>query len=150
MDEGMPSLDYYAVASLDWPQESARIGEVLVFGGYPERQRLRDKIEVIQETYSVAGVPVTGAYDDRFTCNLDRSGWTTHKIRDDGKIALREWSGLSGSPVFCDRGNVGGMRPELVGFIKEHQPEFDQLVVSSASNLRADGTIYRTLRPRIS
>ena len=140
----LPPLSYY-VAADDWPHAPVEKGDVVLFGGFPERYRERlTQSSLIQDTYSIAGVPVTGSYDDQFTCNLQRDTWELNSARANACIDERDWSGLSGSPVLCDRGAKGALRPELVGFIKAYNATIDQLVVTAASNIKPDGSIYHT------
>jgi hypothetical protein len=124
-----------------WPADDAEEGDTVFIGGWPEAYRnIRDGgAELHFEKYDTIVATVTGAFYDRFTCLFDRGEWSS-RFSDRAYEQDRRMSGKSGGPVFREtRGKV--LTFDLVGFVKEHDPETDVLVVSSASNIRSDGTL---------
>jgi hypothetical protein len=116
-------------------------GESVIWAGYPGEFRRQDGFEVVSASLSCAAAPVTGVLPNYFTCNLDRTTWTTKFGPDDPNLKLMNWGGMSGGPVFVDGPTT--LRPQLVGFIMEHLPAVDQLKMSHAALIQRDGTILR-------
>jgi hypothetical protein len=117
-----------------------RNGEIVFFGGWPEvrRTQIDGGRELSHQFFGFAGIPVTGAFEGRFTCSFDRTEWeSVYGPTEDPNVQERQLSGLSGGPVFRDRGNQ--INFDLVGFITAYSPTYDLLNVSSIENIRSDG-----------
>lgn len=139
----LPPLEFYVVPDeVQWPPKPVGVSDTVILGGFPGAMRDADGFKVINGSYSVASIPVTGSFPNRFSCTIDRSTWRSTRASDSWARDFKQWGGLSGGPVFQD--GPGLLRPTLAGFIQEYHSDYDQLHASHAGNLRADGKIVRT------
>ncbi|MDB5072642.1 MAG: hypothetical protein JWM87_3753 [Candidatus Eremiobacteraeota bacterium] len=138
--EGFVPLQYHQPSP--WPAPDIAADDVVMLGGFPEMMRRRAGVDVTHGTWSMAGIAITGEGFDEFRIRFDRSGWENEfGPSNDPQLLSRELSGLSGSPVFVDRGAEGTLNSPLVGFVKAYQKDDDLLVITSATNIRSDGTL---------
>lgn len=145
----IPKLESYQIA--EWPPQEVLVGDWVIFGGWPAKHRERGSTwnEVTQDSYSLAATDVTDSFPDRFHCRFDRSGWVTgagsKKVE---RLQEKELSGLSGCPVLRVRHADGRdtIRPELVGFVMEYNPDLDKLVMTLGANIKSDSTLWHNTR----
>jgi hypothetical protein len=141
---GMPATLTPFLPSV-WPPADLLQGDVVFFGGYVgahRREELGGRI-LIHQPYSVSSLCVTGVFTGQFSIRIDRSGWQSVDGRQNHPgIELKDWGGLSGSPIFRVREVGAIIEPDLVGFVKEHKPEYEVLIGSYAHSIRGDGTIW--------
>lgn len=125
-----------------WPGPDAGEGDSVMFGGYPEAFRRHGSGEVTYTPFSLAGMRVTSATYESFRVLFDRDEWRDEFGGGDDALRCRELSGLSGSPVFVDKINDNGLTTfDLVGFVEAYDRQNDVMVMTSASNIRSDGSL---------
>jgi|GEM_PF-4337064 len=133
-----------------WPATDIKSDDAILLGGYPEFLRERNGMDVTHASWSMAGIPITGEGFDEFRVRFDRSRWQNQFGKSDEPLLLtKQLSGLSGSPVFVERLAEGGWICSLVGFVKAYDPDGDLLIVTSATNIRSDGSLKRRRAPII-
>lgn len=143
-DGGVPRLELFKRKK--WPPQPPRAGDRVFFAGWPEVGRSVDveEREVSFRPYSWIGMEIRNAGYDQFSILFERdkfqgvTGWETPD-----QLAERNLSGLSGSPIFRDPSTDGRLAADLIGFVKQYNPDLDYLVATSALNLRGDGKIER-------
>jgi|SRR6202051_2205467 len=146
----LPELESYVVT--EWPPVPVSVGDIVILGGWPRsgREGGESGQDVTFDSYSIAATDVTDVFPDRFHCKLDRSQWKVFRggAEDQGRLSERDFSGLSGSPVMriarADGRNE--LRPTVVGFIMEYNPTMDKHVITSAENVRSDGSLWHNTR----
>lgn len=128
-----------------WPPPDLAEGDVVFFGGYVEAYR-RDELGgrvLVHQPYSVSSLAVTGVFTGQFSVRIDRSGWrSVDGLPKHPGLELKDWSGLSGAPIFRFRTVGDEIAPDLVGFVKEHKHDYELLVGSYAHSLKRNGTIW--------
>jgi hypothetical protein len=120
-----------------WPPGEVLEEDVICLAGFPGIWREQVSLGHLRfYSFSSGATFVRSAGAERFAIRvLAEEGIVTV---DKGKI-LGSLGGLSGGPVFCWR-KSGLLWAELVGFIYEHQEEFDIMFVRAAKVLNRDGT----------
>jgi hypothetical protein len=148
LERGVNIRPLLAYNPLIWPPDPAvAVGDVLTVGGYPESLRTGDETdpEVIHHaSFSYAGLVVSDVYEDRFYAkvSVDRVSVTEGR-EGDAQAALANFSGLSGSPAFRDRGALGVLNPfSLVGIVYGWDHLGKRLQFSSVANIKRDGTLW--------
>lgn len=141
---GVPDVQPYLPAR--WPPTPPQAGDAVFFAGWPEVGRSVDVAnrEAAFQPYGYVGATIQDVMPDKFTIQFDRErfvGITGAETRN--QLQERRLSGLSGSPIFRDTSNSGGLAPELIGFVKEYSESWDLIIATSALNLRADGRLER-------
>lgn len=122
-----------------WPPAPVKKGDVITFGGFPGALRERKEFdEFVFGTFSAAGIFVSAAREVEFVCQFERDYWIA-SFSEAGKdpLALRQLGGLSGAPVFADR----GLHLEFAGIVYEFSGEFDIMRIRPATLLGGDGQI---------
>lgn len=120
-----------------WPPGEVLEEDVICLAGFPGIWREQVSLGHLRfYSFSSGATFVQSVGEERFAIRvLAEEGIVTV---DKGKI-LGSLGGLSGGPVFCWRkGSL--LWAELVGFIYEHQEEFDIMFVRAAKVLNRDGT----------
>lgn len=121
-----------------WPTESVREREVVLFGGFPGILREAKDIEASFpfQTFVTATIAVS---PDNIKLHVDLPNlhWPLH----DGEKINPELGGQSGGPVFRVVEGAPIDRLELVGFIYEYSPSLDVMLARHASMVAPDGRI---------
>jgi hypothetical protein len=139
---GVPDVQPYIPAR--WPPAPPQAGDAVFFAGWPEVGRSVDvaKREATFQPYGYVGATIQDVMPGKFTIQFDRERFVgISGTETPGQLQERKLSGLSGSPIFRDTSNSGGLAPELVGFVKEYSKNWDLIIATSALNLRADGRL---------
>lgn len=122
-----------------WPPQPVTEDNCVMLGGFPGALRELDNFDELSfGTFSAAGISVASSYDDYFTCQFERDYWV-RSLRGNSKLPnhLQDLGGMSGGPVFVDRGH----HFEFVGVIYEFSPAFDIMFCRPASLIQPDGSI---------
>lgn len=121
----------------DWPPAPPEAGQFVAFGGYPAPLRADVAFDELEfGTWSVGAMELSSASDRQFVCAFDRERWS-QSYGNDKHLQLRIFGGMSGGPVFIER----GLRHDLVGIIKEYSSDYDAIFFASLRWLEANGQI---------
>lgn len=120
-----------------WPPETLKEGEFVSFGGFPGSLRTVASFdEYIFDSWSCGGTRVSSVSEGQFVSAFDREYW----VKSFGAahhLTLNSLGGLSGGPVFINR----GLYSDFVGIVSQYHESYDAMFFASTSGLRANGTI---------
>lgn len=120
-----------------WPPDAIKDGDFVSFGGFPGSLRsIVSFDEYIFESWSCGGSKVSSVSEGQFVSAFEREKWVK-SFGAEHHLTLDALGGLSGGPVFINR----GLYSEFVGIVSQYHENYDAMFFSSASNLRANGTI---------
>jgi len=120
-----------------WPPEKVKKGDFIAFGGFPAvwRQQLSAK-EFLFDTFSSGASPISAVRDDYFVCQFERENWIK-PFDPYKKDELHDLGGLSGAPVFIQR----GLPWEFVGIVYEFSSGYDLMYIRPSKLITSDGSI---------
>ena len=107
--------------------------------GFPAALRERENFdELTFGTFSAAGISVASSHKDYFACQFERDYWVrSNASKYKFSEHLHDLGGMSGGPVFVDR----GLHFEFAGIIYEISSAYDIMFCRSASLIQPDGNI---------
>jgi hypothetical protein len=122
-----------------WPPPPSKPGEFVAFGGFPGALRVVVSFDGLDfGSWSSGGSEISSVSDHQFVSAFDREQWVA-SFGVKHQLGLTALGGMSGGPAFISR----GLYSDLAGFIREYNRSYDAIFFSSASAIRADGTIDR-------
>ena len=130
---------------LKWPPDLPKVGEFVLFGGFPKSKRLElAKGHLEFGSLSSGGSEIHSVQMDVITCQIQIDQCIIDFDRDgDG---FSELPGISGSPVMIARQTEGGLTVfDLIGVVFEYHSGWDVLRVRPVSLIASDGTILSSV-----
>lgn len=122
-----------------WPPEPIKDGDRVSLSGYPGVWRQTPQGRRLWfDSFSLGNVPVQISSGGDLVLSLDQANWL--QSYGHAGMDLAHFGGVSGGPVFIDR----GLYWEFAGIIYEHAPNYEVLFARSAARIRSDGTLGRT------
>jgi hypothetical protein len=120
-----------------WPPRDVSENDVICLAGFPGiwREQL-GRGHLVFPSFSSGATFVQSVGEERFAIRIQAEQGVVTFNRG---MILGSLGGLSGGPVFCWK-QGGLLWAELVGFIYEHQEEFDIMFVRAAKVINRDGT----------
>jgi S1-C subfamily serine protease len=112
-------------ALLGWPPPAPKIGDYIVFAGYPATERLHPDPGSVDFGCFSGLVSVTSSHKNHVICQFERDYWISH---DGGPLPPfgADLRGLSGGPAML----MGKIAYPLVGVVVEHNSAFELMRVS--------------------
>ncbi|MGH8436682.1 MAG: hypothetical protein ACRERX_19950, partial [Pseudomonas sp.] len=105
-----------------WPVQPIARDQFVGFAGFPGAWRKDLPAGAISfGTMCLGPIMVTVAEQDRIICQLEREYWIQSFGPPEADGGLRNFGGMSGAPVFINR----GLHWEFVGIIRQGSVEFD-------------------------
>lgn len=120
-----------------WPPEPLQKGQFVAFGGFPGCLRTIESFdEYIFGSWSCGASEISSVSDGQFVSAFEREYWVK-SFGSDHHMNIDALGGLSGGPVFIDR----GLYWDFVGIVSQYHENFDAMFFASSRALRANGTI---------
>lgn len=120
-----------------WPPEALQKGQFVAFGGFPGCLRTVESFdEYLFKSWSSGASQISSVSDGQFVSAFEREFWVK-SFGAERHMNIDALGGLSGGPVFIDR----GLYWDFVGIVSQYQESYDAMFFASTSCLRANGTI---------
>ena len=121
-----------------WPPEEAlKQDQFVAFGGFPGCLRTVASFdEYIFESWSNGASKISSVSEGQFVSVFEREFWV-NSFGAERHLSIDALGGLSGGPVFIDR----GLFWDFVGIVSQYHENYDAMFFASTSGLRANGTI---------
>jgi hypothetical protein len=128
-----------------WPPQLPVKGSYVMFCGFPKQLRHSFSRTVIFQALSSGGSNVYEATLRNIICRVEED----RKFRRKAKMPIPQTvdlPGISGGIVLQERSSSAGLLMlDIVGFVYEHNENYDTLLIRPANCLRKDGTLERDL-----